>query len=276
MGTATQSMWAWDNPVPPSQDARGRGYAPAAPGPLAAFADEQGLTRVHLAAPWAADEGPVGAWFAEAAAALGARHLAVDALGGDPGWLDEPALAATWAGAALRSADGRLDGIQLDVEPWTLPGWRDDRDDGVRRWLAVLDATRAVVPSALTLGADAPWWLVNVPAPDEGGSVLDAVLRRVDRVVVVAFSDHADGDDGIVALARPSVETARAAGVPWTIGVETDTPDVAGGAQYTFHDEGAAVLEREADRVARAFGAPGCVCVEHHRAWRALLEASPV
>ena len=181
-------------------------------------------------------------------------------------------LAATWAGAALRTADGRLDGIQLDVEPWTLPGWRDDRDDGVRRWLAVLDATRAVVPNALTLGADAPWWLVNVPAPDEGGSVLDAVLRRVDRVVVVAFSDHADGDDGIVALARPSVETARAAGVPWTIGVETDTPDVAGGAQYTFHDEGAAVLEREADRVARAFGAPGCVCVEHHRAWRALLD----
>lgn len=271
MSTATQSMWAWDNPVPPAQDARGRGYAPAAPDLLAAFADERGLARVHLAAPWAADEGPVGSWFVAAAAALSDRYLAVDAIGGDPGWIDDPALAVTWVGATLRACR-TLDGVHLDVEPWSRALWRDARAEAVRRWLAVIDATRAAVPSALTLGADTPWWLVNVPAPDEGGSVLDAVLRRVDRVVVVAFSDHADGDDGIVALARPAVDVARAAGVGWEIGVETDLPEAVGGAQLTFHGKGAAVLEREARRVARAFGAPGCVCVDHHRAWRSLIE----
>lgn len=93
---------------------------------------------MHLAAPWAADEGPVGAWFAAAARALCDAHVAVDALGGDPGWLDEPALAATWASAALRSAGAALDGAQLDVEPWTLPGWAVDprpvRDAGSRCW----------------------------------------------------------------------------------------------------------------------------------------------
>lgn len=266
------SMWAWDNPVSPDDDARGRGYGPAAPEPLVDFVVGHELARVHLAAPWAADEGPVGAWFAAAARALCDAHVAVDALGGDPGWLDEPALAATWASAALRSAGAALDGAQLDVEPWTLPGWAVDPAAGARRWLAVLDAVREALPANLTLGADTPWWLTAVAAPDERGSLLDAVLRRVDAVVVVAFSDHAEGTDGIVALARPAVEAARGAGARWTVGVETDTPEVAGGAQYTFADEGAAVLEREAAVVAQAFGAAGCVCVEHHRAWRRLLE----
>ncbi|UJP39644.1 hypothetical protein [Cellulomonas palmilytica] len=269
--SALGSMWAWDNPVPQQDDARGRGYAPAAPAPLAAFATRRALERVHLAAPWAADEGPVGTWFGDAARALRAAGVAVGALGGDPGWLDQPALAATWAGAALRSAGGALDAVQLDVEPWTLPAWQTDPAPGARAWLGVLDATRAALPPGVVLGADTPWWLTTVPAPDEPGTLLDAVLRRVDRALVVAFADHAGGEDGIVALAGPAVAAARAAGVAWSVGVETDTPAVAGGAQFTFYDEGEAVLEREAALVARAFEAPRCVCVEHHRAWRHLL-----
>ncbi|MBT0994490.1 hypothetical protein KIN34_09345 [Cellulomonas sp. DKR-3] len=274
VGTAASgigAMWAWDNPVPSGQDARGRGYAPAEPAALVAFCAERGLTRVHLAAPWAADEGPVGTWFAAAARALADAGVAVTALGGDAGWLDQPGLAATWAGAALRSAGPALVGVQLDVEPWALPGWSDDVPGGSRRWLAVLDAVAASLPAGVALGVDAPWWLTTVAAPVGEGSLLDAALARVDEVVVVAFSDHADGPDGIVALAGPAVDRVRAAGRTWSVGVETDTPKVAGGAQYTFHDEGAAVLEREAARAASALGGGACVCVEHHRAWRRLL-----
>jgi len=266
----TGSMWAWDNPVPAGQDARGRGYAPAAPDLLTGFAVAHGVGRVHLAAPWAADEGPVGTWFADASATLRDAGVAVDALGGDAGWLDDPALAATWAHAALRAGGPALDGVHLDVEPWTLPGWADDPAAGARRWLAVLDAVRDVLPDGVRLGADVPWWLTTVAAP-QGGALVGAVLDRVDRAVVVAFSDHAAGDDGIAALARPAVEAADAAGVAWAVGVETDTPQVAGGAQFTFYDEGAAVLAREAALVAQELGSPGCVCVEHHRAWRHLL-----
>ena len=41
---------------------------------------------------------------------------------------------------------------------------------------------------------------------------LDAVLDRAGRVGVVALSDHAQGPDGIVALAAPAVVAARPAG----------------------------------------------------------------
>lgn len=269
--TAIGAMWAWDNPVPADQDARGRAYAAAAPDVLAAFCATRGLDRVHLAAPWAADEGPVGEWFTRAAHAVAGTGAAVCALGGDPGWLDRPALAATWAATALRAGGPALEGVQLDVEPWALPGWAQDPAAGARRLLGVLDGVRAALPTGAALGTDAPWWLTTIAAPDGAGSLLDAVLTRVDRVVVVAFADHAAGPDGIVELAGPAVEAARAADVPWSVGVETDTPQVAGGAQFTFFDEGADALEREAALVADAFAAPGCVCVEHHRAWRRLL-----
>jgi hypothetical protein len=263
-------MWAWDNPVPSTLDARGRGYAPAEPVALVGFCRQRAVHRVFLAAPWAADEGPVGDWFGAASAALRAAGVAVGPLGGDPGWLGEPSLAVTWALTALRS--GPSDSLQLDVEPWATPAWSTDRDRLCTQWFALLDAVLAALPVGVTLGVDTPWWLANEPW--DGGTLLDAVLARAGRVGVVAFSDHAHGPDGIVALAGPAVAAASAAGLPFTVGVETDTAEVAGGAQYTFADEGPAALEAETALVAEAFGGlPGYegVTVEHHRAWRSLL-----
>ncbi|ROS23650.1 hypothetical protein [Cellulomonas sp. PhB150] len=263
--SAITSMWAWDNPVPASVDARGRGYAPAAPDELVAFARARGLTRVMLSAPWAADEGPVGDWFTAAVDALTRAGVTVSALGGDPGWLGTPQLAVQWSRAA-RAAGATA--IQLDVEPWVLPAWQSDQAGSVRRWLALLDAVRLDVAGA-ELGIDCPWWLASTTHGD--GTVLDAVLPRADRIGVVAFADHAAGPDGIVTLASPA---ALACGMPFTIGVETDTPEIAGGAQFTFYDEGPDALEREAALVGDAFAdVPGYegVSVEHHRAWRSLL-----
>ena len=84
-------------------------------------------------------------------------------------------------------------------------------------------------------------------------TVLELTLPQFDGIAVVAFADHAAGSDGIIALAQPAATAASVAGKPFTIGVETDTPEVAGGAQYTFFDEGSAVLEAEAGLVHDAF-----------------------
>ena len=276
--SAVTSMWAWHNPVDPALDARGRAYAPAEPAALVDFCTARALTRVFLAAPWAADEGPVGLWFGDACAALQQAGVAVGVLGGDPPWIDRPALAVTWASAALASAHAAgavPDVVQLDVEPWTTAGWANDPTGTALRWLTVLETVRAVLPAGVGLGVDAPWWLAHQDDPTgAGATLLDAVLARCDRVGVVAFIDHADGADGIIALAGAAVVAASLAGRPFTVGVETDTAEVAGGAQYTFVDEGPDVLEHEVALVADAFGGLAGyegVTVEHHRAWRALL-----
>lgn len=265
--SALTSMWAWDNPVLPADDARGRAYEPASVSGLVSFCASRSLGRVFLSAPWAADEGPVGSWFASACSALREASVEVEPLGGDPSWLGRPTLASTWAVAAVRSG-GMSSCVQLDVEPWTTPAWTSSRELVLDQWIALLTH----VGSSVAVGVDVPWWLAHEPYRD--GTVLDAVLPLASRVAVVAFANHAHGPSGIVSLAGPAVVAASAAGLPFTVGVETDTAEVAGGPQYTFASVGAAALETETALVRDAFSElPGYegVTVEHHRAWRRLL-----
>ncbi|WP_236686766.1 hypothetical protein [Cellulomonas sp. FA1] len=268
--SVTSAMWVWDNPVDRAVDPRGTGYAPAEPAQLAAFVREHGLTTVHLSAPWASDEGPVAPWLTAAVDAVRAEGASVGVLGGDPPWLDQPQLAVQWMHAATH--DRAVTHVQLNVEPWTLPAWGTDRAGSVTRWLALLDAVRAELPPGVGLGVDVPYWLAWEPWGD--GSVADAAMARADRVDVVAFVDHAQGDDGILALSADAVAAAVRAGLPFTVGVETDTPAVAGGAQWTFGDDGAQALARETALAAQALrGTPGFegIAVQHYRTWRGLL-----
>lgn len=271
---AISSMWVWDNSLAPTVDARGTGYAPADPATLAAFVREHHLTTVHLSAPWASDEGPVAAWLTDAIGAVRAEGATVGVLGGDPPWLEQPALAVQWMRAAT---NGRtVDHVQVNVEPWTRPEWFTDRAGSVTRWLALLDAVRAELPPGVGLGVDVPYWLAWEPWG--AGTVADAAMARADRVEIVAFVDHAHGADGILALSADAVDAAVAAGLPFTVGVETDTPAVAGGAEWTFGDDGLAVLVTQTALVRDALaGTPGYegVAVQHYRTWRGLIAAAP-
>ncbi|QCB92693.1 hypothetical protein [Cellulomonas shaoxiangyii] len=269
------TMWVWDNSIPREVDARGTGYAPAEPATLAAWAAEQGLTTVHLSAPWAADVGVIDPWMTAAVDALRAEGVDVGVLGGDPPWLDEPHLAVWWLQAATRGRT--VTHVQMNVEPWTLPGWQTDRAGILTRWFTMLDAAKAALPEGVGLGVDVPYWLAWEPAPG-GGTVAEAVFARADSVGIVTFVDHAQGHDGILTLSADAVAQAVAAGVPFTIGVETDTPAVAGGAEWTFGDDDPAVLTAEVQVVHDALVAtPGYrgVSVQHYRTWRELVGATP-
>ena len=133
----------------------------------------------------------------------------------------------------------------------------------------------------LTLVAARPWPIgVDVPGGSRTsrtatGPSSTRCCRSRPGSAVVAFADHARGPSGIVSLAGPAVVAASAAGLPFTVGVETDTAEVAGGAQYTFaaaRPDGARGRGRAGPRRLRA-SSPGYegVTVEHHRAWRRLL-----
>ncbi|MFF1879173.1 hypothetical protein [Leifsonia sp. NPDC058230] len=266
--SAITSMWAWGNPIDPATDARGLGQREFEPGALVAFAREHGLRSVYLSVPWAANQGEFATWLPEAVDALHAAGISVSALGGDAGWATQPSLAAQWVSDALATAS--FDGIQFDVEPWAgVP----DPDLGaiVSQYTVMIDAAEQVA-NGVPIGADLPWWLAAKPYGS--GTAFDAILPHLQSVAIVAFSDHAAGSDGIVALSQPAVTAASAAGVPFTIGVETDSPEVAGGAQYTFGDDSAGALETETARVRSSFASTpgyGGVTVEHLIAWRTLL-----
>jgi hypothetical protein len=262
-------MWAWGNPIDPSVDPRGEGEPAFEPKALAAFAKAHKLRTVYLSVPWAADQGPFSGWLRSAVTALhGAGVTTVAALGGDPGWAQQPDLAATWATAALAAAP--FDAIQFDVEPWV--GATDDQLPGIVAQLAAMYDTAAAA-SSVPVGADLPWWLAAKPS-DTGSTLFDVLLPHVRSVAIVAFSDHASGDDGIIAIARPAATAAAAARIPFSIGVETDDPEVAGGPAATFGDDTASALEAQTALVRSAFGTTrgyAGVTVEHLLSWQALI-----
>ena len=265
---AITSMWAWGNAVDPSADNRGLGQAELAPAALASFAQAHSLTSVYLSVPWAANQGAIGTWLADSVDALHAVGVRVSALGGDASWLSNPALVAQWIADARAAAD--FDAVQLDVEPWAGQA-QPDFATITPEFVALLHAAKTAA-GALPLGADLPWWLTTVPSGD--GTVFDALLPSLDSAAIVAFADHAGGPDGIVALATPAAAAVSAAGKPFTIGVETDTPEVAGGAPFTFADDGETTLVTETDAVRDAFAATTGyrgVTVEHLRSWITLL-----
>ncbi|WNB85817.1 hypothetical protein [Cellulomonas sp. ATA003] len=263
-GSAITAMWAWDNPVDPAHDPRGRGYAPAAADRLAAFARAGGLREVHVLAPSGTAGGPVDAWLAEVVAALHDAGLTVSAVAGTrgatPGWVEATLAVAPW------------DRLQVAVVPWTTPGeGRTPADVG----RSVTDALGAVTAAAAGVPVDAcvPWWLATATT-DDGHPLLEPVLTGASRVALAAPGASAHGPGGVLELAAPAVELLVAAGRPFTIGVQTDVPELAGGTEHTFFDEGPVALIRECGAVAAALAdVPGFdgVAVKAHRAWRRLL-----
>lgn len=266
--SAITSMWAWGNPIDPATDARGLGQPQFEPAALVAFAQEHHLRSVYLSVPWAANQGAFATWLPEAVTALHEAGISVSALGGDSGWTTQPSLAAQWVTDALSTAP--FDAVQFDVEPWAgIPN--PDLATIVPQYAAMLDAARTAAGD-VPIGADLPWWLAAHPVGD--GTAFDALLPHLQSVAIVAFSDHAAGSDGIIALAEPAAQAAAIAAVPFTIGVETDTPAVAGGAQYTFGDDSPVALETETALVRSHFSTTagyGGVTVEHLLAWQTLL-----
>lgn len=270
--SAVTAMWAWDNSVQWADDDRGRDYAPASPERLAAFATAGELGDVYLAAPPDGNDGPVAEWFGTTCGALHDAGVCVSVLGGEDEWLVQPDLAERWLAAACGS--GSFDRVQLAVEPWVTPAWAAGKTAAFSALLAVLDRVRTAADE-LPVDVAVPWWLAHEPFPTGATTtMLDAVLARVDRVSILALADRAQGPDGILAHTARAVRAAVAAGTPFTIGLETSSPEAEADARSTFFDEGPVALLREAglvrERLQHVVGYRG-VAVSDHRAWRRLL-----
>lgn len=269
--SALTSMWAWGNPVSAADDARGQGQAAFSASTISSYAGSRNLKNVRLSVPWAADQGTaIRGWLSESVTALHAKGSSVYALGGDTAWVANPALVSQWITAAHNAA--AFDGVQLDVEPWTSDSGWTTNPTSIARYVAMVKKAQATAHTlGLTLNIDAPWWLSTTPYLS--GTVLSAILPSVDSVSIVAFSDHAGDTDGVIAQAWPAVVQANASLTPFTIGVQTSSDDVSGGAQYTFADKGSASLEAESSKVRAAYTtSPGYsgVTVEEYLSWISL------
>lgn len=228
--SVVRSTWVWDRPDPVE---------------LTTFTADRGVTRLYVHTPPVIGAADL-AWLQALSAHAAAAGQDLWALGGDPTWVDRHGDALAWQRAAL--ATGLFTGSHVDVEPYALDGWADER---TRRSLVdghVSLMSKLQGDSALPLQADLPFWAHEVSA--RKGTWADGVLARVDGVTAMSYRDSAAGilDVGAVLLERGAV-----AGKPVQLAAETvPLPDCP---YCTFAEEGSAALDAALAEVDATAGA---------------------
>lgn len=218
----TRAMWVWDTTTP---------------GATVDLAVRTGVDQLFVAVPPNLTTSSRLADITALSQRARAAGIRVDALGGDPGWVDNPTwVVGSWLAPAQRS--GLFTGVHVDVEPYTTPAWTSDRAGVVARYLTLLDRLRTAAGS-MPLEADIPFWFNTIPAVSSSGaaSSLDReIMRRTAGVTVMAYRNTASGSDGTLALATPALTAGAALGRPVRIGQETTyLGPTAVDAKQTFH-----------------------------------------
>ena len=197
-----RGMWVWNQPTPKT---------------LVAFAQARGISELFVSVPSNLPTSARLTWVKAVSKLAVPAGIRLQALGGDPGWIDDPAAAVAWQDAALST--GLFAGVHVDIEPWQRADWNTDQARVVAGYLATYDRLQAA--TMLPLEADVPFWLWTLTAAD-GTAVDAAVLARVDKVTVMSYRDTVTGADSITDIAARTLAAGVAAGKPVRLAVETN------------------------------------------------------
>lgn len=260
LAPAPRAVWVWTQPEPAS---------------LVRWAADEGVGTIFLQVPASLSRSPYYAWARAVVTLAHKRNIRVQALNGDPGWLDRPAKAVEW----LRSAEQTklFDGIHVDVEPWALPGWQQgDQPRLVAAYLSLLRELQRA--GSLPLEADISFSLDRVRTA-AGQPADQAVMRIVDAVTIMTYRNAATGPDGMLGVGTEAVATARRLGRPYRLAAETlYYGDDAVSRKQTFHGLGGQHMRQVFAEVDGGNLAAGRlyrgIAVHHYDSWRAL-DSSP-
>ena len=227
---------------------------------LFAFCEQTGVSAIYLylgeapvteSAPARLDQ------LAEFLAAAHARGLTIDALTGNPLWAkrEHHPVLLTWIQGFLdynaqRPPEARIDGVHLDVEPYLLTEWEEDKESLKEQYVGLLHLCRDRIAEA-----QQPGFRLGIAIPllyDREGEFERQILAPVDYV---ALMDYYDTAVDLIEEAAPHVRLATELGKKVVIGVETqDLVQMGQGKRRnTFHEEGWEDMEAQLAQVKQAF-----------------------
>ena len=197
-----RGLWVWNQPTAKT---------------LVSFAQSRGITELFVSVPDNLPASPRLTWVKAVSKLAVPAGIRLQALGGDPGWVDDPAAAVAWQDAALST--GLFSGVHVDIEPWQRADWSTDQARVLAGYLDTYDRLQAA--TTLPLEADVPFWLWTLATAD-GTPVDAAVLARVDQVTVMSYRDTVTGPDSITDVAARTLAAGVTAGKPVRLAVETN------------------------------------------------------
>ncbi|WP_143737505.1 fibronectin type III domain-containing protein [Microbispora sp. GKU 823] len=179
----------------------------------------------------------------------------------------------------------RFDGINVDIEPYSLPWFNSAKPDVQIQWLDTLRAMiarRDASGQPLLFGPAIPRWLdtsaccTDIAYGGKTATMAEHIQDMADYVAIMDYRDQADGGAGIIAQAAGEIAYAERLGRPLSVVVGVETLDIATSgdpSSITFREEGRDALEAELAKVYQAFsGSPAFagVALHHYDSYREL------
>ncbi len=264
--TPSRSLWVWRTALAEASS-------------VASFAQRNGFQLIFLSVTPAERS----ALAAGDAASLDAMRLlkgderSVYGVAGDPSWVkrgrsEPPESVRDLLGAHRQHSV--FDGIALDVEPHTLPEWKDgtQQTELAKNYLQALSTIRS---AAAELGLPVlatvhPTYARYSPQAANGATLLQAAGRAVDATDLMAYRN---AKNTLESFGGAAMEQLAALAKPWWLGVSTHTGSPAGTSYATlpatrfFPDIDATAVDVEQ----RYGGAFAGISVEDYRNTLALL-----
>ncbi|MGM0711854.1 hypothetical protein ACWKW1_06590 [Brevibacillus parabrevis] len=186
-----------------------------------------------------------------------AAGIEVHAMGGHPIW----ALAESkgkimklvnWVKAYNRSVseDEQFHGIHLDIEPYVMPVWREDKDEVLRQWMGNMEAfvEETKRDGELEASVDLAAWLDHTPVPGQPDLPFSHwMIQQLDHTTLMAFRDSADRIVGLV-----EQQLAYAQSIQKNIVVAVETKESHEGSGISFYEEGMTEMERQLKQVTKS------------------------
>ncbi|WP_238357743.1 Ig-like domain-containing protein [Cohnella zeiphila] len=183
------------------------------------------------------------------------------------------------------ATDEKFDGVNVDIEPYISPDFKDPSKFLQTEYLDVLQKMidrRDAAGINLPFGPAIPKWF---DSSDQGADIAwngstkwlsEHIQDITDYISIMDYRDTADGGAGIIAGAQGEIAYAERIGKPNSVVIGVETSDIADSGDpetITFQEEGRGQLETELDKVYAAFGASsafGGIAVHHYDSYRTL------
>ncbi len=118
---------------------------------------------------------------------------------------------------AQAMVEGRIVGVQYDIEPYLLPGFAQAPEPLLMGWATTLEALASA--TSLDLDIVVPFWL---PFLDPSASLILPSLQLASRITVMAYRTEGSA---IQAIAEPFLAWSTRVGVPAQIALESGPVD---------------------------------------------------
>ncbi|OUQ88836.1 hypothetical protein B5G50_07950 [Brevibacillus brevis] len=182
--------------------------------------------------------------------------IEVHAMGGHPIWALSESRSkimklVNWVKAYNEavSTEEQFHGIHLDIEPYVLPVWREDKEAVLRQWMGNIEAfvEETKKETSLEASVDLAAWLDKTPTPGQPELPFSHwMIKQLDHMTLMAFRDRAPG---IIGLVENQMKYAESLQKKLVVAVETKESHEGNG--ITFHEEGMGEMDRQLDLVTK-------------------------